>query len=258
VRAALTALAVLATAGCAANTDPLEDEEEDAWWDEAPEGDPYDDCGSCDVGRDPGDDGTDPEPDTTCAPLTCADVLEMCGPLDDGCGGTIECGCPQGTECTAGVCGCLRDPAEPNDATGQAHGLGTFSDRPHTTRSYDAFGLDRPADVDWYQLVVDDGLGDGNPNVRITVSDVPDGSEWEVSVWYDCAGETGGGDCRTGHVDDEYGSGCTADNGGTGTLTVEIEAQCSGWREDGTAIVRVRSTTWVPICLPYTLEVDVD
>jgi hypothetical protein len=42
---------------------------------------------------------------TACIPNTCAAVAQQCGPLSDGCGGTLECGtCGAGLTCTGGQC----------------------------------------------------------------------------------------------------------------------------------------------------------
>jgi hypothetical protein len=42
---------------------------------------------------------------TGCQPLTCAGIGYVCGPLDDGCGHTENCGtCPSGDSCVAGTC----------------------------------------------------------------------------------------------------------------------------------------------------------
>lgn len=46
-----------------------------------------------------------------CVPTVCADTGGRCGAVDDGCGGTIECGCREGTTCggggVPGRCGCV-------------------------------------------------------------------------------------------------------------------------------------------------------
>jgi hypothetical protein len=42
---------------------------------------------------------------TSCQPLSCSGFGYACGPLDDGCGDTLECGtCASGETCTAGAC----------------------------------------------------------------------------------------------------------------------------------------------------------
>lgn len=42
---------------------------------------------------------------TGCLPLTCSDIGYVCGPLDNGCGTTLECGtCPSGETCAGGSC----------------------------------------------------------------------------------------------------------------------------------------------------------
>ncbi len=42
---------------------------------------------------------------SACVPLDCPAQAIVCGPTDDGCGATLDCGtCPQGQTCTAGAC----------------------------------------------------------------------------------------------------------------------------------------------------------
>ena len=42
---------------------------------------------------------------TGCQPMSCADIGYVCGPLDNGCGTTLNCGsCASGETCTAGAC----------------------------------------------------------------------------------------------------------------------------------------------------------
>lgn len=46
-----------------------------------------------------------PPPVTTCTPKTCAGLNTVCGPVSDGCGGTLECGtCPGASRCVSGQC----------------------------------------------------------------------------------------------------------------------------------------------------------
>ena len=44
--------------------------------------------------------------DECCLPQTCAELGVVCGSADDGCGGTIQCECPNGLVCTSGICQC--------------------------------------------------------------------------------------------------------------------------------------------------------
>lgn len=69
-------------------------------------------CASCGPGSDAGTDaGTDAGVDGgthVCVPRTCASVGDACGPLSDGCNGTITCGCASPLTCGArkpGTCG---------------------------------------------------------------------------------------------------------------------------------------------------------
>jgi hypothetical protein len=44
-------------------------------------------------------------PVTTCTPKTCASLNTVCGPVSDGCGGTLECGtCSGSSRCVSGQC----------------------------------------------------------------------------------------------------------------------------------------------------------
>lgn len=47
----------------------------------------------------------DNDDDCTCEPKSCADVGAVCGTIDDGCGGTVQCGaCGDGKTCNQGQC----------------------------------------------------------------------------------------------------------------------------------------------------------
>jgi hypothetical protein len=74
------------------------------------------DCGSCTMGQACGAGGvpnhcaTSPDAGLTCVPRTCASVGANCGPMGDGCGGTLNCGgCTTPDSCGGGgtpsVCG---------------------------------------------------------------------------------------------------------------------------------------------------------
>lgn len=52
--------------------------------------------------------GCAPPVPVPCVPTSCALALRSCGPLDDGCGATLDCGgCAQGQTCTDGTCSAL-------------------------------------------------------------------------------------------------------------------------------------------------------
>lgn len=69
---------------------------------------------SASVGTSAASTSVDTSAGTGCVAHGCGDVGVACGPIDDGCGATIECGpCPEGQTCAGGQCsapGCF--PAE--------------------------------------------------------------------------------------------------------------------------------------------------
>lgn len=81
-------------------------------------------------------DGRDPDTPATdmgCVPVSCAGAGIECGPLDDGCGATLDCGsCPWGGICGAEAAGLCADPACEGDTCDRFGrqldaGLGTSS-----------------------------------------------------------------------------------------------------------------------------------
>ena len=49
--------------------------------------------------------------DCACTPTTCADLGYECGPADNGCGGTIQCGACTSGACTGGLCEVMQEPS---------------------------------------------------------------------------------------------------------------------------------------------------
>jgi len=193
-----------------------------------------------------------------CEPTTCEAAGAECGEIDDGCGGTLDCGgCSDGVACVAGSCGCAPDAAEPNDVPAMGFSLGAFSDRPQTTRTYDSWGLGAATDVDWYEAAVSDNFGDGNPTVTVTLSGLPAAGEVSVGVWYHCDSGGDASSCDRGAADDSHGHGCVA-TGGSGQATVVLQTSCSGTDEGGTLLVRVLGESTSQSCESYDLTVDVD
>lgn len=67
--------------------------------------------------------GTTP-PMPTCTPKTCADFAGRCGPLDDGCGGSLACGCEAPERCgEGGVCGQVCESGCPTGSTCDGKGV---------------------------------------------------------------------------------------------------------------------------------------
>lgn len=193
-----------------------------------------------------------------CQPLSCEDAGAMCGSVDDGCGGTMDCGgCEEGIECVANTCGCATDPAEPNESQAQATQLPDFSDRPRTTVMFEEYGLHSGADVDWYKAEVDDAFGDGNPNVEVTLGALPEGAVYQLGAWYVCNSGGTGSSCAIGNHDDTIGVGCSA-SVDSESGSVRIDANCNGTNDSGVLLVRVSAPTWVSACTGYQLEIDVN
>ena len=78
-------------------------------------------CGTCAAGQICGGGGTPSVCGTSvgdgggCVPQTCEKAGAICGPIGDGCGGTLDCGtCPAGLSCGGGgspsVCGVVYVP----------------------------------------------------------------------------------------------------------------------------------------------------
>jgi len=194
-----------------------------------------------------------------CERDTCEDLGAMCGTLDDGCGGTLECGtCEDGTECVDGTCGCPDDAGEPNENRLRTHGLPAFSDAPDTSMTFDAFTISSDTDEDWYEFTVSDDLDFANPDVRVQRSGIPAGSDYDLGLWYVCNEGGDDGDCSSGATDNMIGRGCVSRASGTTTEEVELHVSCSSDDESGVAYVRVTSSTWGGSCAPYTLGVRVE
>ena len=100
-----------------------------------------------DTGMDtmPEDGGGDVEPDT-CEPTTCEAEEAECGEIDDGCGGTLECGTCENGECglmEPNVCGC--DPWSEDEfctETGAECGVKTALDNCGVQRTVSCGGCD--------------------------------------------------------------------------------------------------------------------
>ncbi len=194
-----------------------------------------------------------------CVPLTCAEAGASCGPLEDGCGGTLDCGtCADGTACVDGSCGCPPDEGEGNDVQATAHDLGEVSDQPRAEVVVDTFSLHSRTDVDWFELRVHDALDASNPDITVTLADAAPG--YIVGAWYVCDSGVNSSVCEQGEHSTVAGRGCSAPTDGTGATTMRLQGECGGWNEDGTLLVRVMASAALDetACTPYRLGVVVD
>jgi hypothetical protein len=175
--------------------------------------------------------------------------------LDDGCGGAVSCGaCGAGATCMAGACACAPDASEPNDDRSESTGLGTLTDSPDSSRTVTGHALGSSDDEDWFHVDVEDGTDFGNPQVTVTLSAIPSGSDYDLEIFYLCSGNASV--CTAG-TPVTLMDGCASRSRGSGDETAGLSAECSGIDDSGLLLVRVVSTTWSGSCEPYDLLVDV-
>lgn len=194
-----------------------------------------------------------------CVPLTCEDAEATCGMLDDGCGGTVECGtCGDGMVCVANVCSCPPDEAEDNDVQAAAFDLGDAPDFPRTEMRMETYGLHSAIDVDWYRVRVRDVFDFSNPNMLVTLADAAPG--FVIGAWYVCDSGVNSSVCKEGERSTVAGPGCSSPTDGTGAATLRLKAQCTGTNDSGYLLVRVMATGEfeAAACTPYTLGIVVD
>ncbi|MDQ3033589.1 MAG: hypothetical protein M3Y87_14310 [Myxococcota bacterium] len=196
--------------------------------------------------------------DCVCAPRTCEEMGAMCGAPDDGCGMPLDCGSCDGGSCIDGRCACTPDAREPNDSNTVAPNLGSFSDSDDPPDAvFGDMSIDEMGDVDWVRFTITDGFDFGNPNLLVTLDQVPAGSTYALTAFFVC---TSGGDstsCAQGSSDNEIGRGCTASVSGGETGQVQLETECSGTDEGGSLFVRVRASTWGGACDPHRVTLRV-
>ncbi len=224
-------------------------------------GDETDADETSDIVTDSADD-VDSEPEV-CVSTSCAAERWECGTQAIGCGNTEFCGtCPGQAECTSRHCFCAFDDAEYNGAISFSVLLDDILFEDDDTQiTYDSdFWLHDGDDVDWFKFEVDD-VAEISPttDVQVTLSGIPEGADYNLSVYFDCAGENtaAGASCTTGAEDDEYHHGCRSASSGNADETVELIARCVEVNDSGTAYVRVESFVHVEACVPYELFIRV-
>ena len=195
-----------------------------------------------------------------CMPQSCSARGIQCGMTDDGCGTSVNCGmCGTGQACVDGACACGPDGAEPNEDPTTAFALGDFPTMPDTVMSFAMFSLQSMDDVDFFKVRVVDAELTMNPVMRVTLSNVPAGSDFELGVWFTCDNSPNTSRCDQGTPDTSFGDvGCIGQMSMTGGLDrAQITGFCNGEEKSGDLIIRVRATTWMNACMPYTLEVSI-
>lgn len=198
-----------------------------------------------------------------CTAMTCEEQGLECGAQTDGCGMDLDCGaCPGSSTCGSdGTCGCEADAGEPNENRFQAHALGSFDDSDGTTMVFDTYALSTSDDEDWFVIDIVDGTDFSNPDIDVTLSDIPAGANFDLAVWFVCDDSTEDVTCSPGGPDSMVGAGCISSDAGSSDERVRLAVNCTGITtidESGTAYVRITSRTWDNSCAPYTLTVLVE
>ncbi len=193
----------------------------------------------------------------TCVPRTCAEANATCGAPDDGCGRPLNCGSCGGNACVEGRCACDPDAEEPNDDGLTPPRLDELTDAPDSSGVYDDMNLHSAEDIDWVYFGISDSFDLGNPDITVTLDQIPAGSTYELSAFYRCSNNMSGTTCTGGTAINDPGPGCSTAVSSTGQL--RLATRCGGVTtdSDGSLFVRVRSTTWSGLCNPYRLRVDV-
>jgi hypothetical protein len=193
----------------------------------------------------------------TCAPRTCTDAMAECGPLDDGCGGTTDCGlCSGGRSCTGNICGCMPDATEPNDVRTAISSIATLEDCSDDARSILDLNIDEMADEDWYRFDISDCFDAGNPQITVTLDGIAGASDYDLAAYYACPSGNDSS-CTRGTIDNTVGNGCASVTAGSAVETVEIATECSGTDDSGILFIHVTARTWAMTCDPYRIQIDV-
>lgn len=193
-----------------------------------------------------------------CAPRNCMDLRLTCGPADNGCGTTLDCGsCTDGAMCMAGTCGCPPDSAEPDESAVTPHLVGMLTDAPDSSLTVDTYTLHSMTDVDWLAIHVADNCCDANPIARVTLDRIPMGANYDLAAFYVCDSGGDASTCNAGTPDSTVGVGCSSASSGATIETVEVSSECAGIDEAGTLLIRVTAATWVRMCIAYRVQVDV-
>jgi len=189
-----------------------------------------------------------------CEPTTCEEAGASCGSIDDGCGGTIDCDdedAPCSGDCRDNQCVCAGDDLEPNDTSGVAIELGTLSQGDGVELSQDDVNLSSADDADWYSVTVTDDWSWGNPVLSVHVN-AGDGGDVQVTAYYFCDyGPDGAHTCEQGSAySDGFGNGCQ------GGAQVTLDTECDWSDETGTMYVRIAPGEQALACESYSVTIE--
>ncbi|MCS6857267.1 MAG: hypothetical protein NZM37_06110 [Sandaracinaceae bacterium] len=196
-----------------------------------------------------------------CQPRTCEMIGYECGAPDDGCGRPLDCGsCEFGARCMDGRCTCVPDEFEANDSHTSPRTFSALNDAEDPPDVVLQGNLHRSDDIDWYAFPIVDGGDGGNPRITVELSDIPEGSDYEMSAFYVCGDRTDNSRCVRGSPDNELGHGCRNPAAGNTRESVEIDTDCNrslSTNDNGTLLVRVRAVMWGRSCSNYRLTIRV-
>lgn len=193
-------------------------------------------------------------PDAGCTPASCESAGAMCGMIDDGCGGVMPCGTCAGGACVDNACRCVPDEAEPNDVREAPRLLGMLADRPDSSLATSAHSIAGPDDQDWFSVDVTDAFDTGNPQIRVALTGIPAGSDYDLTIFYVCGGNASV--CTAGEPFTLM-DGCISRATGSADEIAALSAECSGTDDSGVLLIHVGPVTFGGSCAPYTLEVNV-
>jgi len=170
--------------------------------------------------------------------------------------------CTDNFSCTANeLCNsnfqCVGSPAdvhEPNGTSGTAKYLGNTKDTtkfPKGAIQGYLFGTDK---TDWYKYTVEDKVG-GNVEPKVVLSQIPNGSNYDLCAYFTCDSTTKGVTCETGSSA-TYGGlkGCCSTKSSNSKETVKLNVNCSGWDDGGTVHVRVTRISGGNTCDKYWMD----
>jgi hypothetical protein len=194
-----------------------------------------------------------------CTARTCEELAFQCGAPDDGCGTTLDCGSCEGDGvCIEGACACTPDEREPNDSRLSVPMIGSLTDSPDSEATVDTLNLHDASDEDWFSFDVADNFDAGNPQINVTLDDIPAGSNYDLAAYYVC---TSGGDsstCTAGMADNMIGRGCASASSGTTSETVGLATECSGSDDGGRLYLRITQRAFGGSCAAYLVHVAVN